>query len=211
MRTFARKQEGSDRARSDKSAAPGRAHFGRVNSFIHLQRTVGNQAVLRLVGANPEDLGAESTTSETARPGHDFSRMAACPEALPAIQTKLTVSTAGDIYEQEADRVADEVMRPPDDAASPGGAMPGGTQDRPGQRMRADSGVGALNIRRKATATGAPAVTPAVAAGLAATKGRGEPLPESARSSMEPRFGVEFCLGGGARGSNAAGLDPGIR
>src|SRR5215213_3244943 len=40
-----------------------------------------------------------------------------CPrcreEAHPAVQTKLTVSQPGDMHEQEADRVAEQVMRMP--------------------------------------------------------------------------------------------------
>ena len=32
----------------------------------------------------------------------------------PSLQTKLTIGAPGDVYEQEADRVADEVMRMPE-------------------------------------------------------------------------------------------------
>ncbi len=38
----------------------------------------------------------------------------------PDVQTRLSVSDAGDAYEQEADRVTDELMRMPDPARSPG-------------------------------------------------------------------------------------------
>src|SRR6185369_826943 len=54
-----------------------------VHQFLDLQRSVGNQAIQRLINS-------------------------------PYIQTKLQVSTPGDPYEQEADRVADTVMRMPD-------------------------------------------------------------------------------------------------
>jgi len=39
-----------------------------------------------------------------------------CPacQSKPAIQTKLSISAPGDLYEQEADRIADQVMRMPD-------------------------------------------------------------------------------------------------
>src|SRR5689334_791139 len=50
----------------------------------HLRSTYGNQAILRTL---------------------DHSR--------PTIQRKLSVNKPGDIYEQEADRVADQVMRMP--------------------------------------------------------------------------------------------------
>lgn len=55
--------------------------------LLELQRSIGNQAVQRLVSS-------------------------------PYIQTKLQVSTPGDPFEQEADRVADTVMRMPDPVIS---------------------------------------------------------------------------------------------
>src|SRR5215204_349831 len=51
-----------------------------AHPLLELQRSIGNQAVQRLINS-------------------------------PYIQTKLQVSTPGDPYEQEADRVADKVMR----------------------------------------------------------------------------------------------------
>jgi hypothetical protein len=56
-------------------------------STDYLQRTIGNQAVLRLICCK--------TSSDSGRAG---------------IQTKLTVSQPGDRYEQEADWVAEQVM-----------------------------------------------------------------------------------------------------
>ena len=57
--------------------------------LLELQRSIGNQAVQRLIRS-------------------------------PYIQAKLQVSTPGDPYEQEADRVADTVMRMPDSEATAG-------------------------------------------------------------------------------------------
>lgn len=51
---------------------------------MHLQRTIGNQAVQRLLKAG-------------------------------LIQGKLTIGPANDVYEQEADRVADQMMRMSDE------------------------------------------------------------------------------------------------
>jgi hypothetical protein len=52
--------------------------------IIHLQRTVGNQAVKRLMRSSI---------------GFDFAKI--------GIQPKLKISQPGEIYEQEADRVAE--------------------------------------------------------------------------------------------------------
>jgi len=53
-----------------------------VDSILHLQRTIGNQAVSRLIKSK-------------------------------ALQAKLRIGQPGDVYEHEADRVADAVMRMP--------------------------------------------------------------------------------------------------
>ena len=72
---------------------PGSGDTRNLNSlrqhFSDLQRSIGNQAVLRML----------------SRPS-------------PAIQTKLTINEPGDRYEQEADRVADQVMRMSEPAAA---------------------------------------------------------------------------------------------
>jgi hypothetical protein len=46
--------------------------------------------------------------------GHDFSRVSILRDAHAMIQAKLTINQPNDRYEQEADRVADEVMRMPE-------------------------------------------------------------------------------------------------
>jgi hypothetical protein len=50
---------------------------------------------------------------DSTRFGQDFSQIPIHSRSLAGIQTKLTVNTPGDAFEQEADRVADEVMRIP--------------------------------------------------------------------------------------------------
>ncbi|MEW6417506.1 MAG: hypothetical protein AB1480_05215 [Nitrospirota bacterium] len=42
-----------------------------------------------------------------------------CPRCTPIIQPKLTIGRANDIYEQEADRVAEQVMRIPEPEVQP--------------------------------------------------------------------------------------------
>src|SRR5215211_4665501 len=75
-----------------KSSSPQNSNLIKTSadSIIHLQQTIGNQAVQRLM---------RSST------GFDFAKI--------GIQPKLKVSQPGDAYEQEADRVAEQVMRMP--------------------------------------------------------------------------------------------------
>lgn len=67
-----------------------------LDHILSLQQTIGNKAVGRLL----QQLGVRSLEPEV-------------------IQTKLTINKPNDIYEQEADRVADQVMRMPEPAIQP--------------------------------------------------------------------------------------------
>src|SRR5262245_30026586 len=74
MRTFARKPQASQRTMPAKSTIPIQPDLGRsreVNWFLHLQRTIGNHAVQRLLQAQP-DVGEAGYGA-----GHD-------PRSLPA-------------------------------------------------------------------------------------------------------------------------------
>jgi hypothetical protein len=58
--------------------------------FLHLQQTIGNQTVQRLISSN--------------NVGFDFAK-------IGILQPKLKVSQPGDAYEQEADKIAEQVVR----------------------------------------------------------------------------------------------------
>ena len=58
------------------------------DSILKLQQTIGNQAVQRIMRSKARNNGIKT-----------------------GIQTKLKISQPGDVYEQEADRVAEQVMR----------------------------------------------------------------------------------------------------
>jgi hypothetical protein len=116
MRTFAQKPKAPQQAIPIKPTILDRTHLGHsheVNSLLHLQRTIGNQAVQRSVQANAEELSTGSATTASARFTQDFSRIPIRPPAAGAIQTQLMVNSPGDLYEQEAERIADQVMAAP--------------------------------------------------------------------------------------------------
>lgn len=75
MRTFAQKPKATQQAGSAKHALPNRARLGQsrdLGSILHLQRTIGNQAVQRLLKANAGDVEGESSTISHSRFPHDF-------------------------------------------------------------------------------------------------------------------------------------------
>ncbi|MGH3901554.1 MAG: DUF4157 domain-containing protein [Pseudonocardiaceae bacterium] len=80
MRLFEDKQKPTQKLKSAPVASPGRAQSRETSSILQLRRTIGNQAVQRLLQVKPQ----------------------------------LAISTPGDIYEQEADRAAEQVTRMPE-------------------------------------------------------------------------------------------------
>jgi len=133
----------------------------------HLQRAYGNQAVLRMLG----------------RSGL-------------AIQPKLVINEPGDAYEQEAYRVAGQVMRMPD----PGLSISAAPVDI--SRKCAACEEEAKTLQTKPA--GSPKVGPGEAPGIAheVLRSPGHPLDPSTRIFMEDRFRHDFT---GVRVHNDAG------
>ncbi len=113
-----------------------------------------------------------------------------------ALQAKLRIGQRGDIYEQEADRVAEQVMRTPEPCFSSKRRCTGKSTaiQRKCSKCKEDE-----EIRRKPLGNvfqtqgdGTPEVTLELEAEINALRGRGQPLPESVRSFFEPRFGYDF-------------------
>jgi hypothetical protein len=190
MRTFAQKPEATQRTKSAKSTIPGRARFGQspeVDSNLRLQRTIGNQAVLRMLQAQPQGLEVGYGTTATVRFAHDFSRIPIHPPAA-GIQTKLAINKPGDIYEQEADQVSEQIMRMPDPelqlACPCGGGCPKCQTEQVGQgRERLHTKrIGSSNLEQ----------TPAPPIVHEASRSPGQPLDAVTRAFIEPHFGYDF-------------------
>lgn len=176
MRTFAQKHNQPQKPASSSFARSNTAILGlnhHANSLLHLQRTIGNQAVRRMLQTHAEELKAGLNGTASPLFGHDFSRIPIHPPTA-AIQTKLAINKPGDEYEQEADRVlANRVW-----AASAHSGVSGATS-----HIRRLSGQ--LNGQRDA----APA---SVDQALASP---GRPLESALRQDTEQRFGHDFGSG----------------
>jgi outer membrane protein OmpA-like peptidoglycan-associated protein len=122
--------------------------------------------VLRSPG-QPLDAATRSFMEPRFR--HDFSRIPTHSPATGAIQTKLAINKPGDEYEQEADRVADQVL------AAPAHSTVSGASPRI-QRYAGQATEG----------TTAPASVDRVLAGS------GRSLDSAFRQDMEQRFGHDF-------------------
>lgn len=127
------------------------------------------------------------SASSGAWRGHAFGAFA-IHHALPgALQTKLAVNAPGDIYEQEANHVAQQVLRLSDEEVQTA-RVAGGIQ-----RMCADGASEEKEqIQAKAEPGAIPEVTAETQAAIDAMRGGGAPLDQETRAFMEPRFGHDF-------------------
>jgi hypothetical protein len=143
------KKSAKDKSREQaKGRAPGGEYqplpFGPETAMLALHSAIGNQGVRRLL------------QSDGAEPG--------------MIQAKLTVSQRGDRYEQEADRIADQVL-----SASAHPEVSGAPQ-----------GIQRFAGRPTAQSDAIPASVDPVLANS------GSPLEPALRENMEQRFGFDF-------------------
>ncbi|NEQ65755.1 MAG: DUF4157 domain-containing protein [Symploca sp. SIO2D2] len=110
------------------------------------------------------------------------------PMAVP-IQAKLTIGDAGDKYEQEADRVAMEVVERINDRRVVRKEQKATEEGRPSQDQRIS--VISRKVQPKAGA-GCGAASPAFERGLNRAKGGGRPLDAAFRGKVEPVMGADF-------------------
>jgi len=108
-----------------------------------------------------------------------------CQSKLP-IQTKLAVSQPGDIYEQGADRVAEEVMRMPEPTVQRACACAAGGPPCP--KCKEEKNQLVQRKTEQSTDTADASVPDTFLQGL----GPGQPLNRATRAFFEPRFGTDF-------------------
>jgi hypothetical protein len=121
-----------------------------------------------------------------------------------AIQTKLTVGAAGDKYEQEADRVAAQVMSMSVAPDSSPQVQRFGEESNPVQKWslaqsitpvaqrQVDEQVQLREIVQRAFQPGGTQASGDLESRLNASKGGGSALSPEVRAFMEPRFGADF-------------------
>jgi outer membrane protein OmpA-like peptidoglycan-associated protein len=123
------------------------------------------------------------------------------------LQTKLKIGQPGDIYEQEADRVADAVMRMPEPQEASRGSphiqraypmfekdelrrQPIEEEEEELQRQPIEEEE--EELQAKATSDHISEVNPGLESHIQSIKGGGQPLSENNRAYFEPRFGYDF-------------------
>ncbi|MEH2163456.1 MAG: DUF4157 domain-containing protein [Nostoc sp.] len=108
---------------------------------------------------------------------HDISRMSL------RLQTKLTVNQPGDVYEQEADKVAQQVMQRQSIQRE---ALP---EEEDELQMKSVAGSITPVVQRKG---GGMAATSDLETSIQKERGSGQPLADDVRQPMEQAFGTDF-------------------
>ena len=134
----------------------------------------------------------------TAASALPFQRKAACScgggcpacQSKPAIQTKLSISAPGDMYEQEADRVADQVMRMPDPSLERSSIN--STPIRALSLPRKCATCEDEELQRKSQNSNATTPSSGLETVSATLRQSGSPLDANIRNFFEPRFGTDF-------------------
>jgi hypothetical protein len=176
--THAAKEKQQAKPPALRSPGPGyqTGHSGLTSSILALQAAAGNRAVSDLVQMH----------TANSRP--------------PMIQAKLTINQPGDKYEQQADRIADKVMRTPKPEANEKRADLSQPQLQQPMLPTNESEVRHKPIedeekilQAKAAPGQTPTVSPSIESRVKGIQSRtGEPLPPEICTSMEARFGHDL-------------------
>lgn len=131
---------------------------------------------------------ATQSTTSTKSSTLSRTRISVSPAKPGALQAKLEINKPGDEYEQEADRVAEQMMRMPEPqiqrACPCGGGCPTCQTEKRAQARR--------RLQTKHVGSGALGLTTAPPIVLDVLRSPGRPLEPTTRAFMEPRFGHDF-------------------
>jgi hypothetical protein len=166
IRELAKKPEAAKEDRTAQTQTPDYSQpvNSSVDRILFLQRTIGNEAVGRLI------------KSET-------------------LQAKLRIGQSGDKYEQEADRVADAVMRIPEHEILSRNELNIQRSCRACDELKRQpikDEEEEEKLHAKTTSDHIPEIDPHIESYIQSLNGGGQPLSEDSRAFFEPRFGHDF-------------------
>ena len=151
-------------------------------NLAEMQNAYGNQAMLRMrrsPSINPTQGGVLQRKCACGNASGTTGTCTECQEKQGrSLQTKLTIGEAGDRYEQEADRVAEQVMSMSDRSQR--------------QTIQEKTSLKKEDIQVKTLRDKAYRSSNSLENRLSNSRGEGSSLPEEVRSFMEPRFGFDF-------------------
>jgi len=139
--------------------------------------------------------------------GHDFSKINLHPATPQVEEPRVKINQPGDKYEQEANRLADRVMRTPDPAKN--GQRKSGKHEKEDEELQEQipliSNVSSTiqrqisetykeeEIKRRLESFGVfPTIASQIASYVHSLQGSGQPIPQNIRAFFEPRFGADL-------------------
>ena len=174
-----------DKEQQQKAFASGSKSLdGQTNSAPQIRESVGSLRTLQRNLGNSHLQAIAPTITPMAKDAEGLRLQRACGNSCAKgddkqiLQPKLVVGSPYDVYEQEADRVADQVMR----MAEPSIQRQTQSEEKGKEEI----------IQRKEVIRETPEVSPEVESQIHSREGGGQPLPEGSRNFFEPRFGVDF-------------------
>lgn len=179
MRTFAQKQTTTQQILPAKQTMPSRAYFGQsrdLDSSHNVLHLINNQT-------------GEPNTYGNSCFGALFSRIPIHTVASGTIQTKLIVNQPGDMWEQEADRISEQVMR----ITEPQLQQPHANGACPKYRAeQLERGYGPVQVQRIASEDLLGEQTEVQPIVHDVLRSAGQPIDTATLAFMQRRFGHDF-------------------
>ena len=149
----------------------------RNQAFLQMQQDYGNRYVQKMIKT-------------------------AAPSKLPGgMQAKYKISQPGDKYEQEADKIAGQIVQMGEPANYPASARKEAVQPNPmtarmtpliQKQAVEEEEEEEVQLQARETTARTPGVSSDLSSGIESLKSGGQPLPEGTRAFMEQRFGYDF-------------------
>ncbi|MCC7249754.1 MAG: DUF4157 domain-containing protein, partial [Lysobacter sp.] len=188
MRAHTRERPAGSSVRSQTSESAHTAQHERGETAIpQAQRTMGNRALQRSLLADAASTRTDAAPSSTpaAAEAIDAVDAAVQPSAAESIPSRLAMHAPGDVYEREADRVADQAMRAPATDANARGERSAAIAPALDTLQRAPASAQSGERSAGSTAIDAGVVGEALA-------DSGRALDPTTRAFMETRLGQDF-------------------
>lgn len=161
------------------------------------EKAEGNSILRRATVRSDLDAGVQFEELETQPLNNsafskDFSQVPISSAVPQPIQTKLTIGSVGDKYEQEADQVAAEVVQQINAPVSTWSST-----DEPLQREEMETKDNEAKLMRapilqRKPSDGGMAATPDLEVSINQARGGGRPMTDNIRRPMEKAFGADF-------------------
>ncbi len=174
---------------------------GPVHPLHLLGHAIGNQALLQLLRAQIARGESLVTSERTWRPAHVPGHLPTTSNFGESIQPKLTINTPGDSYEQEADQVAEQVMRMPEPQPVASTIASGRTEGvqracscggECDECKKKQHGVQPVRVQLKSARSTSAGLKEAPSLVHDALRSPGQALSPASRAFFEPRFDRDF-------------------